>query len=57
MPAVRALRGADVGARGGGAIDPDEEAHDLIVSVFGRGYKGEGNRLEVQAHAAMSAGR
>lgn len=39
----------------GGAIDPDNEAHDLIVSVFGGMSKGEHNRLKVRVHAAMPA--
>ncbi|MBP2055082.1 hypothetical protein J2Z21_008095 [Streptomyces griseochromogenes] len=29
----------------GGVIDPDNEAHDLIVSVFGGMSKGERGRL------------
>ncbi|MGP8297896.1 hypothetical protein ACTPOK_08085 [Streptomyces inhibens] len=39
----------------GGATDPDNEAHDLIMSVFGGMSKGERNRIKVRAHAAMSA--
>ncbi|GGJ03325.1 hypothetical protein [Streptomyces brasiliensis] len=32
----------------GGVIDPDDEAHDLIVSVFGGRSQGERNRLKVR---------
>jgi hypothetical protein len=39
----------------GGGIDPDKEAHDLIVSVFGGMSKSERNRLKARVHAAMSA--
>ena len=33
----------------GGPIDPDNEAHDLIMSVFGGMSKGERNRVKVRA--------
>jgi site-specific DNA recombinase len=39
----------------GGPIDPDSEAHDLIMSVFGGLSKGERNRIRLRVRAAMSA--
>ena len=39
----------------GGPIDPDSEAHDLIMSVFGGMSKGERNRIKIRVRAAMSA--
>ncbi|MBE3200430.1 MULTISPECIES: recombinase family protein [Parafrankia] len=39
----------------GGPIDPDNEAHDLIMSVFGGMSKGERNRVKVRVRAAMAA--
>lgn len=39
----------------GGAVDPDNEAHDLIMSVFGGMSKGERNRIKVRVHTAMAA--
>ena len=39
----------------GGPIDPDSEAHDLIMSVFGGLSKGERNRVKLRVRAAMSA--
>jgi site-specific DNA recombinase len=38
----------------GGAIDPDNEDHDLIMSVFGGVSKGERNRIRVRVRAAMA---
>jgi site-specific DNA recombinase len=38
----------------GGPIDPANEAHDLIMSVFGGVYKGERNRIKVRVRAAMA---
>ncbi len=38
----------------GGPIDPDNEAHDLIMSVFGGVSKGERNRIKVRVKAAMA---
>ena len=38
----------------GGPIDPDNEAHDLIMSVFGGVSKGERNRIKVRVRAAMA---
>jgi site-specific DNA recombinase len=38
----------------GGAIDPDNEAHDLIMSVFGGVSKGERNRIRIRVRAAMA---
>ena len=39
----------------GGPIDPDSEAHDLIMSVFGGMSKGERTRIRIRVRAAMSA--
>ncbi|MEU4898004.1 recombinase family protein [Streptomyces sp. NPDC044780] len=39
----------------GGPIDPDNEAHDLIMSVFGGMSKGERNRIKVRVHSAMAS--
>ena len=39
----------------GGPIDPDSEAHDLIMSVFGGLSKGERNRIKLRVRAAMAA--
>jgi site-specific DNA recombinase len=39
----------------GGAIDPDNEAHDLIMSVFGGVSKGERNRIRIRVRTAMAA--
>lgn len=39
----------------GGAIDPDSEAHDLIMSVFGGMSKGERSRVRVRVRMAMRA--
>ncbi len=39
----------------GGLIDPDNEAHDLIMSVSGGVSKGERNRIKLRVRAAMSA--
>ena len=38
-----------------GPVDPDSEAHDLIMSVFGGLSKGERNRVRLRVRAAMSA--
>lgn len=38
----------------GGPIDPDNEAHDLIMSMFGGVSKGERNRIRVRVRAAMA---
>jgi site-specific DNA recombinase len=38
----------------GGPIDPENEAHDLIMSVFGGVSKGERNRIRVRVRAAMA---
>jgi site-specific DNA recombinase len=38
----------------GGPIDPENEAHDLIMSVFGRVSKGERNRIRVRVRTAMA---
>jgi site-specific DNA recombinase len=39
----------------GGPIDPDNEAHDLIMSVFGGVSKGERNRVRIRVRTAMTA--
>ncbi|HEX3955625.1 MAG TPA: recombinase family protein [Trebonia sp.] len=39
----------------GGPIDPRNEAHDLVMSVFGGMSKGERNRIKIRVKAAMSA--
>jgi site-specific DNA recombinase len=38
----------------GGPIDPDNEAHDLIMSVFGGVSKGERNRIKIRVRTAMA---
>jgi site-specific DNA recombinase len=39
----------------GGPIDPDNEAHELVMSVFGGMSKGERSRVKVRVRAAMAA--
>ena len=39
----------------GGPIDPANEAHDLVMSVFGGMSKGERNRIKIRVRAAMAA--
>lgn len=39
----------------GGPIDPDSEAHDLIMAVFGGMSKGERNRIRIRVRSAMAA--
>lgn len=39
----------------GGPIDPDNEAHDLVMSVFGGMSKGERSRIKIRVRTAMSA--
>ena len=39
----------------GGPIDPVNEAHDLVMSVFGGMSKGERNRVRVRVRTAMAA--
>ena len=39
----------------GGPIDPDSEAHDLIMSVFGGMSKGERNRIKIRVRTAMAS--
>jgi hypothetical protein len=36
-------------------IDPANEAHDLVMSVFGGMSKGERNRVKVRVRTAMAA--
>jgi site-specific DNA recombinase len=39
----------------GGPIDPDNEAHDLVMSVFGGMSKGERNRIKIRVRTAMGS--
>lgn len=39
----------------GGAIDPDNEAHDMIMSVFGGLSKGERKRIKTRVRSSMAA--
>jgi site-specific DNA recombinase len=39
----------------GGPVDPGNEAHELIMSVFGGVSKGERNRIRIRVRAAMTA--
>jgi site-specific DNA recombinase len=39
----------------GGPIDPESEAHDLIMSVFGGMSKGERSRIKIRVRTAMQA--
>ncbi|MFD7409847.1 hypothetical protein ACFV7R_46385 [Streptomyces sp. NPDC059866] len=39
----------------GGAIDPDNEAHDLVMSVFGGMNKEERNRIKIRLRTAMGS--
>ncbi|MEV1286134.1 recombinase family protein [Micromonospora sp. NPDC049679] len=39
----------------GGPIDPDNEAHELVMSVFGGMSKGERNRIKLRVRTAMAA--
>ena len=39
----------------GGLIDPESEAHDLIMSVFGGMSKGERTRVKIRVRTAMQA--
>ena len=39
----------------GGLIDPANEAHDLVMSVFGGMSKGERNRVKIRVRSAMAA--
>lgn len=38
----------------GGPIDPNNEAHDLVMSVFGGMSEGERNRIKVRVRTAMA---
>src|SRR6185437_6411002 len=38
-----------------GPVDPDNEAHDPIMSVFGGVSKGERNRIKIRVRTAMAA--
>ncbi|MER6048123.1 zinc ribbon domain-containing protein [Streptomyces sp. NPDC001793] len=39
----------------GGPIDPKNEAHDLVMSVFGGMSKGERNRIKIRVHTVMAS--
>ena len=39
----------------GGPIDPESEAHDLIMSVFGGMSKGERSRIKIRVRSAMAS--
>jgi DNA invertase Pin-like site-specific DNA recombinase len=39
----------------GGAVDPDSEAHDLVMTLFGGMSKGERNRIRTRVRTAMRA--
>ncbi|MDH6464156.1 DNA invertase Pin-like site-specific DNA recombinase [Micromonospora sp. A200] len=39
----------------GGPIDPENEAHELVMSVFGGMRKGERNRIKLRVRTAMAA--
>lgn len=39
----------------GGPVDPANEAHDMIMGVFGGLSKGERNRVKIRVRAAMAA--
>ncbi|GAA0703686.1 recombinase family protein [Kitasatospora atroaurantiaca] len=39
----------------GGPVDPENEAHDLVMSVFGGMSKGERSRIRVRVRSAMAA--
>ncbi|MFF2848890.1 recombinase family protein [Streptomyces sp. NPDC058001] len=39
----------------GGPIDPESEAHDLVMSVFGGISKGERNRIKIRVRTAMAS--
>lgn len=39
----------------GGPVDPNNEAHDLVMSVFGGMSKAERNRIKIRVCTAMSA--
>jgi DNA invertase Pin-like site-specific DNA recombinase len=38
----------------GGPVDPDNEAHDLVMSVFGGMSKAERNRIKIRVRTAMA---
>lgn len=39
----------------GGPVDPNNEAHDLVMSVFGGMSKAERNRIKIRVRTAMAA--
>lgn len=39
----------------GGPVDPESEAHDLVMSVFGGMSKGERTRIKIRVRAAMAS--
>ena len=53
MP-VLTHRGVEWGVlEAGGPVDPDSEAHDLVMSGFGGRSEGERNRVRLRVRAAM----
>src|SRR5579859_5854419 len=47
--------GSACGCEVGGRVDPDSEAHDLLMSLFGGLAKAERNRLRHRVRAAIAA--
>ncbi len=39
----------------GGRVDPNSEAHDMVMSVFGGMSKGERNRIKIRVRAAITS--
>jgi DNA invertase Pin-like site-specific DNA recombinase len=39
----------------GGAIDPDSDANDLVMSVYGGMSKDERNRIKIRVRSSMGA--
>lgn len=39
----------------GGRVDPDSEAHDLVMSLYGGMSKGERNRIKIRVRTAMAS--
>jgi len=39
----------------GGPIDPGSDAHDLVMSLYGRMSKGERNRIKIRVRSAMAS--
>ena len=41
----------------GGVVDPESEAHDLVMSVFGGMSKGERTRIKIQRRTTLRGAR